>query len=168
MNQVEKEKNFCYYKDYPWPIITLRLVFLILVFSLGVYIVLDFKEILAYLYLLYGIFCLTLALPLSRCVHCFYHGRFCNTGWGRISAFLFEKKDEDEYLKKSSFYLLTYPLWLLPGILAFMKLLLIRDLKYLILFFCFVLLWLLGKLFLKWVCCRKCYKKDFCPEVPFK
>jgi len=168
MNQVEKEKDFFYYKDYPWVVITLRWFFLLLVFVLGLYIFLDFKQVLAYLYVFYAIFCLSLIFPLSRCVYCFYFGRFCNTGWGKVSAFLFEKKDEEEYLRRSSFYVLTYPLWFLPGLLALFELVLKRNLKYLILFCGFVLLWLSGKFFLKWVCCKRCNKKDFCPEVPFK
>ncbi len=167
MNQDTQEKNSLYHENYPRFIIFLRLIFLLGVFILCLYIFLDFKKPLAYLYILYAIFCSTLILPLSRCVHCSYYGRFCNTGWGRVSAYLFEKRNQSDYVNKSSFYILTYPLWILPGVLVFFELLFKRSLKYLILFCGFILLWFFGKLFLRWVCCRRCCQKDFCPEVPF-
>jgi len=168
MDRENKEQSFFYYKSYPWFIIFLRLISLFSFFILGLYILLDFKEVFAYLWVLYGIFCLTLVLPLSRCVHCFYYGKFCNTLWGKVSACLFEKKDEKGYVKKSSFYILTYPLWMLPEVLVFFELLIKKNLKYLILFCAFILLWFLSKLFLRWACCKRCHLKDFCPEVPFK
>lgn len=164
----EKNQKTDLYPPYPFAIIFLRWIFSGAAFGWGVYILVDWKDPLAYLYVLYGVACLTLILPLSRCIHCYYHGKGCSVGWGKIAGYLFPKEDEAEYQKKYSYYILTYPLWLFPGLVSFFQLLLKRNLKYLIIFFGFIAIWFLGKLFLKWVCCGRCHQRDFCPAVPFR
>jgi len=164
----EKNQKCTFYSSYPFSIILLRWIFSGALFSWGVYIFIDLKESLAYLYVLYGVASLTLFLPLSRCIHCYYHGKSCNVGWGKIAGYLFPKEDETKYKEKHSYYILIYPLWLFPGLVSFFQLLLKRNLKYLIIFFGFMGIWFIGKLFLKWVCCGRCYQRNFCPAVPFR
>jgi hypothetical protein len=86
--------EFAFCENYPKPIIIIRWIILLLAFALGIYALLQFHHMLAIVYIVYSVIALTLILPLSRCVSCFYHGKFCNTGWGKMAAYLFRKGDE--------------------------------------------------------------------------
>jgi hypothetical protein len=163
----KKEEEFKFYQDYPLSIILLRWFFLGIAFGLGIYILFQFKEILAYAYILYGAICLTLILPLSRCVYCYYHGRLCDSGFGKIAAYLFPKDEESKYTSKYVYFSLTYPFWLLPGLFAFFQVLRRRSWEALIIFLAFLLILLLERVFLKAAGCKKCYQRKICPGVPF-
>jgi len=166
MNEPNKEQYFC--KDYPWYIILLRWVFTSIIFALGIYISYHLNQMLSLVYVIYCVFGLTLVLPLSRCIYCYYHGRWCNTGWGKIAGYLFNKGDEEKYLGKFPFSILLYPFWLLPLLVGALQVLRQRNLVSLALFLGYGLLLFLEKVILKLVACQNCRQRTFCPALPFR
>jgi len=48
------------------------------------------------LYALFLVVTLLFVLRKHLCTHCYYYGRMCSTGWGRLSAAMF-KKDSGSY-----------------------------------------------------------------------
>ncbi|MCJ7508602.1 MAG: hypothetical protein MUO85_07725 [candidate division Zixibacteria bacterium] len=166
MNEPAQEPFYC--KDYPWHIIILRWIILSIIFALGIYIIYQLNQMLAWLYILYSIFGLTLILPLSRCVYCYYHNRWCNTGWGKIAAYLFNKGDEGKYVSKYPYAILLYPLWLFPLLLGMILLVRYRNLISLVLLLAYILLLVIEKLILRFAACVKCHEKAFCPALPFR
>ena len=161
----DEEFKFC--QDYRWYIVLLRWLFLGTAFGLGIYILFHLEDYLAYIYVFYGVICLTLVLPLSRCVYCYYHGRVCDSGFGKIAAYLFPKNDESKYPSKYVYFSLTYPFWLFPGLIGFAQVLRERSLECLILFLAFLLALFLERVFLKIAGCRNCHQRRICPGVPF-
>ncbi|MGB2696747.1 MAG: hypothetical protein WBD28_02670 [Candidatus Zixiibacteriota bacterium] len=169
MSQEQEKKNeeFKFYENYPLPIVLIRWLFLGAAFVLGIYILFQFKDILAYIYIFYGALCLMLILPLSRCVYCYYHGRVCDCGFGKVASYLFPKNDEAQYSSRYVYFALTYPIWLFPAFLGFIQILRQRSLKALIVFLAFLLVLFLERVFLKIAGCRNCHQRKTCPGVPF-
>ena len=164
----EIDKKSCLYENYPWYIIILRWIILSTIFILGIYICYQLNQMVAWLYIFYSVFALTLVLPLARCVYCYYHNRWCNFGWGKIAGYLFKKGDEGKYVEKYPFAILLYPLWLFPLLVEITQLIRERNLISLILLVAYVLLLYIEKLILRFVACTNCSQRGFCPALPFR
>ena len=163
----KRTEEFQFYHDYPLYTVLLRWLFLAVAFGLGIYILLKFKDILAYIYVFYGAICLTLILPLSRCVYCYYHGRRCDSGFGKVAAYLFPKGDESRYPAKYVYFSLTYLFWLFPGLLGLIHLLRKRSSEALLIFLAFLLALLLERVILRKLGCKNCHQREICPGIPF-
>jgi hypothetical protein len=175
-NQAEKE-NFIFRDTYPKHVIIIRWIILILAFALGIYILSGIKDWLGVVYVIYSLIALTLILPLSRCVSCFYHGKLCNTGWGKVAAYLFPKgmnhvvdtkADEYKYIEHYNYAILLHLLWLIPLLGSFFQLLRKRSMIVLILFLVYLFILLLEKIVLKKLACKRCHQREFCPALPFR
>jgi hypothetical protein len=160
------EFSFC--ENYPKHIIIVRWIILILAFALGIYVLFQLHQILAIVYIMYSVIALTLILPLSRCVSCFYHGRYCNTGWGKIAAYLFNKGDESKYVEHYNYAIFLHLLWVIPLLAALLQLIRMRDILTLSAAAAYVLILLLEKVILKKLCCTRCHQREFCPALPFR
>lgn len=167
-----KDKNetfeFAFCESYPKYIIVIRWIILLLAFALGIYILLELHHTLAILYIIYSVIALTLILPLSRCVSCFYYGKFCNTGWGKIAAYLFKKGDEARYVDNYNYVIFLHLLWLIPLLAVFLQLVRGRNIWVLVIFVAYILVLLVEKIVLKKLCCKRCHQREFCPALPFR
>ncbi len=168
MNQELPEQSFKYCDSYPKPVIIIRWIVLAIAFILGIYILWGIKDVVGLAYVIYSLAALTLILPLSRCASCFYHGKACNTGWGKVAAYLFPKGDESKYVDNYSYSIFLHLLWLIPLLGALFRLIRSRNVLTLSLFAGYVLVLLLEKIVLKKLGCVKCHQREFCPAVPFK
>jgi hypothetical protein len=166
----EKDKTFepAFYENYPKRIIVVRWIILLIAFALGIYFLIGLKEMLAIIYIIYTIMALTLILPLSRCVNCFYHGKFCNTGWGRIAAYLFKKGDESKYVEHYNYAIFLHLLWLLPLLVGLLQLVRKRNIGILVILVIYVFVLFVEKVVLKKLCCKRCHQREFCPALPFR
>lgn len=160
------ELSFC--ENYPLLIILIRWIILLLAFGLGIYVLLKLHHMLALIYIIYSIVALTLILPLSRCVSCFYHGKFCNTGWGKIAAYLFKKGDESKYVDHYNYAIFLHLLWLVPLLVALLQLIRKRDVFALSIFLIYLFVLFIEKIILKKLCCKRCRQREFCPALPFR
>ena len=168
MNQEAEKENFTFCHTYPKYVIIIRWIILAVAFALGIYILSDIKEILGIVYVLYSLIALTLILPLARCVSCFYHGKACNTAWGKVAAYLFPKGDESKFVHHYNYAIFLHLLWLIPLLASFFQLLRKRDLLALIIFFSYLFILLMEKIILKKLACSRCHQREFCPAVPFR
>jgi hypothetical protein len=109
MEQLIKKGSFNYCETYPKRVIFFRWIILTMAFTLGVFILSQIKPAMGIIYALYALYALTLVLPLSRCVNCFYYGRACNTGWGKVAAYLHGKGDESRYVEQYNYAALGSP-----------------------------------------------------------
>ncbi len=160
------EFSFC--ENYPKRIIIIRWLILSLAFALGVYILLELHFAVSILYIVYSLIALTLILPLSRCVSCFYYGKFCNTGWGKAGAYLFKRGDESKYVEHYNYAIFLHLLWLIPLLVALLQLLRKRDILALSIVAIYLVLLLVEKITLKRLGCARCHQRDFCPALPFR
>ena len=168
MNDKDKTCEFTFYENYPKYIIVFRWIILLLAFVLGIYVLLDFYYMLAVVYVLYSVMALTLILPLSRCVSCFYYGKFCNTGWGRVASYLYRKGDESKYVDHYNYAIFLHLLWLVPLLVVLLQLARKRNILALSILVIYLFILLIEKIILKKLCCRRCHQREFCPALPFR
>ncbi len=168
MNDENQADEFSFCDNYPAHIIVIRWIILLLAFALGIYVLLEFHHMLAIVYIVYASLALTLILSLSRCGSCFYHGRFCNTGWGKIAAYLFKKGDESKYVDRYDYAIFLHLLWLIPLLAAALQAIRKRNVLALAIFAAYLLTLFVEKIILKKLCCKRCHQRDFCPAVPFR
>jgi hypothetical protein len=145
-----------------------RWIVLTFAFILGIFILSRIKPAWGIIYVLYALYALTLILPLSRCVNCFYYGRVCNTGWGKVAAYLHRKGDESKYTEHYGYAISLHLLWIVPLLASLFKLLTEKNLFFLIFFLVYIVILWLEKVGLKKLACRRCHQRDFCPALPFK
>jgi len=93
------EKQKLYEKgleNYPKPTVALTNVLLSLWFGFAVYGMSALKlgglSVVSIVYLLFAIIMLGLVLRKHLCTHCYYYGKLCGTGWGKLSSCLFKEK----------------------------------------------------------------------------
>jgi hypothetical protein len=162
----QEELAFCH--SYPKSVIIIRWIILGGAFALGIYVLTSIKEVLGLAYVIYSIIVLTLILPLSRCAGCFYHGKACNTGWGKVAAYLFPKGDESKYVDLYDYAIFIHLLWIIPLLASFFQLVRARNLLALVVFGVYLFVLLLEKIVLKKLACARCHQRELCPAVPFR
>lgn len=157
-----------YLKEYPVPyIIGSNLVCLaaLLVAFVGMYPLLN--GLLSATHLLVFIL-LWLALRKSLCTACYYYGRKCSTGWGKIASFLYKKAGKKEEIadKLAGF---TWMVWFTAVPALALLYLTIAQFSYyrlgmLVLFGIMIgaHMWLHAK------CCFYCKNRGTCIGSPFK
>ena len=168
MEQMSQEQSLRYCDSYPRPVIIIRWIILGMAFVLGLYILWGIKEVLGLAYIIYSLVALTMILPLSRCVSCFYHGRSCNTGWGKVAAYLFPKGDESKYVDNYSYSIFLHLLWIIPLLGGFLQLARRKNLPALSVLAGYAFLLLVEKIVLKKLTCARCRQREFCPALPFR
>ena len=79
-----------------------------------------FSPLLAWIYLLFAIVMVGIVLRKLVCTNCYYYGKWCCTGWGKLSALFFKKGNIENFDKSIGIKLapLTYGLLsLIPVVL---------------------------------------------------
>ena len=168
MSDKNQAGEFSFCENYPVPIIIIHWIILLLAFGLGIYILLEVHQILAIIYVVYSVVALTFILPLSRCVSCFYYGKLCSTGWGKIAAYLFKKGDESKYVEHYNYAIFLHLLWLVPLLVALLQLVRKRDVFALSIFVTYLFILFVEKIILKKLGCKRCHLREFCPALPFR
>lgn len=126
-------QNIKSYEDFPFWIPLLSCALALSVYALGAYIFSFLGILFAVFYL---IFCLWIELGILRksCVSCYYYGKLCGLGRGKLCALFFKKGNPKEFAEREiswkdllpDFLVLIFPLT--GGIII-----LIRDFTWLIL-----------------------------------
>jgi hypothetical protein len=85
------EKTKCY-DNFPAWMALLAVLLTLLIYAIGALILAGFNSVIAILYLLY---CLWIELRVLQrsCVNCFYYGKTCGLGRGKLCSVLFKKGD---------------------------------------------------------------------------
>ena len=88
------------YEKFPLRTVLISNLAALLIYGLGFAILIRTGLYFALIYLLY-VLLLELRLIKNHCTGCYYHGRICGFGKGRISAWFFKKKNPAEFCNKS-------------------------------------------------------------------
>ena len=86
------------FENYPCRIIIISNLVSIAIYLIGAYIIYQVGIIWLLLYLLY-IFGLEIRLMKRSCVNCYYYGKFCAFGKGKISSLFFKKGNSHKFIK---------------------------------------------------------------------
>jgi len=167
-DQANPQQNLAFCDSYPKSVIVIRWIILVAAFALGIYILTNIKQLLGLAYIIYSLVVLTLILPLSRCSSCFYHGKACNTGWGKVAAYLFPKGDESKFVRHYDYAIFIHLLWIIPLLASLFQLVRLRNLLALVVFGLYLFILLIEKITLKKLACSRCRQREFCPAVPFR
>ncbi len=114
-------ENHCY-ENYPLWIVLVSNLFSISIYIIGTYIISGLGLIYAIIYLIYCLF-MEIRLLKNGCVNCYYYGKICGFGKGKLSALFFKKGDISKFNEKETSWkdmipdLLVLALPLIAGII---------------------------------------------------
>jgi hypothetical protein len=152
---------------YPYRIILTRWFFAAAEMGLASFLVFSFHFYIGLLFLIYGVVCVFVLLPLIRCVRCYYYGKRCNFGWGVMVSKLFPRVEGEEFYSAYGYTVLFWPLRIIPLGIG-----LLRIIDGFMGGFYFVPQGLLGIYLLvillhRWIyrasACARCRQKNICP-----
>ena len=153
-------------KKYPLAFVIGQNVFLLVYFGIGFLSMLSLQvygfPILSVFYVFSLAIMLLFVLRKHLCTHCYYYGKRCNTGWGKLSSFMF-KKESGNYQLGIKLANITWALAILiPIIGSILALVLNYSLFTLSLLFLFVSLTPINLVIHK-KACEKCKIRFICP-----
>jgi len=84
------------YENYPWWIVLLSNLVSLSIFFIGAYILYGLGLIFTIVYIMYCLF-MEIRLLKKSCVNCYYYGKTCGFGKGRLSALFFKQGDISKF-----------------------------------------------------------------------
>ncbi|MCJ7745944.1 MAG: hypothetical protein MUP40_06630 [Actinobacteria bacterium] len=84
-------------EEYPKVGILLGNLVMVVWIALGTIACYFFNHIVAWVYLGVAVTMVFVVLRRLICTNCYYYGRWCPTGWGKLSALLFKKGDIEKF-----------------------------------------------------------------------
>lgn len=156
------------YESYPLWMVMLSNSLSISTYIIGAYILYGLGIIFTVLYVL---FCLAMEIRLLRngCTSCYYYGKTCAFGKGRLSSYFFKKGDPSSFSNKEVSWYVVLPdflVFLFP--LAGGIILLFNEFSWLIflLIITILILSLGGNAFIRSLTCKNCKQRDLgCPAA---
>ncbi|MDY9923922.1 hypothetical protein [Methanobacterium sp.] len=156
------------YESYPLRMVILSSSLSISIYLIGAYILYGLGIIFAVLYLL---FCLGIEVQLLRkgCTSCYYYGKTCAFGKGRLSSYFFKKGDPSFFPNKEVSWYAVLPdflVFLFP--LAGGIILLFYEFNWSILLLIIIvfILSLGGNAFIRSLTCKQCKQRELgCPAA---
>ncbi len=96
------------YENYPRSTVALANLQTASVYALGVVILSGFGIVVAFLFLAY---CVGMVFSVLRrsCVNCYYYGKTCFSGWGRVSSRIFKRGDPQTFATREVSWLVILP-----------------------------------------------------------
>ncbi len=160
----EKLYNKGYEKFSPIWIISQNIL-LLLYFTIGTFGISHIKinkiPVISIIYALFIFSMLVFILRKFVCTSCYYYGKNCNTGWGKLASFLF-KKDSKTYKSGFIMALLTWGSGLLfPAVIMIITLLISYSKSLLVTLIIFIIFGLITTIFHA-KSCRRCKRKFTC------
>ncbi len=164
MNTKELYKNG--FEEYPYSIVISQNLFFLLYFGTGFAGMLSLKifeiPLISILYAIFIVVMLLFVLRKHLCTNCYYYGKRCSTGWGKLSSLMFKEKSGN-YELGIKLANITWALATLTPIIGIIISLFINFSGYkLALLLLFVVLTPVNFLFHK-NSCKRCKLRNICP-----
>ena len=158
-------------EDYPLTTVIGQNLFFIAYFVLGIVGMWNLKlmkiPVISILYALFLIIMLIFVLRKHLCTNCYYYGKRCNTGWGKLAKMMFEK-DSGHYKLGVKLAGITWGLATLIPIIGIITVLIFKfELYLLAILFLFILLTPINFTIHKHSC-TKCKMRNICPASMVK
>ncbi len=155
------------YKNYPAWIVIISNLFSLGIYGLGFLITYMLGPVFAILYLVY-ILLFELRLIGSHCTNCFYRGKVCGFGKGKISSWFFKKGDISKFCENEFTFKDMIPdmlITLIPLIIAIILLIIEFNLLLLLAILLLILLTTIGNAYVRGsLTCKYCKQKELgCP-----
>lgn len=159
--------NQCY-ESYPGWMVVLSNALTISIYIIGAFILYGLGIIFTALYLL---FCLFMEIRLLKkgCVNCYYYGKTCAFGKGRLSSYLFKKGDPELFYQEEVSWYAVLPdflVFLIPLAGGIILLFINFNWITLILILTIIILSLGGNPFIRSLSCKHCQQRELgCPAA---
>lgn len=165
---MDNQKDYEKYEEFPTTIIVLRTLFEILVYGVGAVILARFSIWIGIYYVAYCALMAGLVIAV-RCKYCYYYGKSCPSGSGRIAPYLVEKGLHEKFSTHGRYMVPAVLTWVLPvfgGIT-----LVVQHFSWiavgLLLLFVVLRFYVSEKISIKYGCVH-CMQKDDCPTYQLK
>jgi hypothetical protein len=165
---MQKEET---YENFPIKIALLSVIFTIATYGIGTYIILGFGIVWA---VLYAIYCVIIEIVIMKksCTGCYYYGKVCGLGKGKLAAKLFKKGDSQKFIDSEVSWIQILPdlLTLILPIGAAIALLIINfqgNLIILVFLIILIVLYLIGNALIREnLTCKYCKQRELgCPAA---
>jgi len=157
-------------EEYPKAGIILGNILLLVWIALGTIACWYLSPPVAWIYLALAIVMVFVVLRKMICVHCYYYGKWCSTGWGKLSALFFKQGDLEKFATCPGFIVapLTYgSLILIPILLIVISLLDEFSTEKIIVLGLLVVVSISGVIN-RWKSCAHCKMQTICPGAAAK
>ncbi len=154
------------FNEYPLVYVIFQNIFFVFYFGIGFWGMWELKvfgfPLFSFFYAVFLIVMLIFVLRRELCTNCYYYGKRCSTGWGKLSSFMF-KKGTGNYKLGVKLAGITWGFASLFPVLGIIVVLVINfSFKNLILLLLFVSLTLINILIHK-ESCKRCKMRFICP-----
>jgi hypothetical protein len=154
-------------ENYPIKIVCVSATLTIISYLLGTLVFYVLHPVLGILFLLLTVSTIIVSMRL-RCTHCYYLGKYCNFGLGKLAAIIFKKGDPKEFenpRKVISTAILSFGTMLLPVIAGIWLVLFDFSLVNLGLLLVYIFFGILPNFFVRGSFCDKCMQGQLgCPS----
>ena len=153
-------------KEFPRDIVLTENMTLAAWIAAGTAISWQLSHFAAILYFGYSAIMILFIMRKLVCTRCYYYGRTCHVGWGKLSSLLFKKGDINEFsscmgMKIAPFFFIS--LALIPIILGTASLVHKTSILTVILMAVLVILVIISSVFSRKKSCSMCKMKTICP-----
>lgn len=158
-------------EEYPMAGIILGNLVMILWIALGTLACWFFYPIVAWIYLVLAVIMVYIILRKLVCTNCYYYGKWCAIGWGKLSALLFKRGNIEDFEKSIGIKLapLTYGLLaLIPLVLIVISIVLSFSLYKVIVLVLLLLISFYSTTISRKKTCKKCKMRLICPGSAVK
>lgn len=153
------------YENYPWWSIVLSDLVPLTIYVIAGVLIYQFGLIAFIIYLIYFAILEITYYP-RACVYCYYYGKWCFSGKGKVAALFFKKQDPKIFCKRKANFLSTLPellVVIVPVILGVYLLIQDFNLWVLILIIFDILLWMFGNALVRGkLACPHCAQGQIC------
>lgn len=84
-------------EEYPLSVVLIENIVLALWIVLGTIFVSQISVIIGLIYIACALIVILVVMRKLLCTHCYYYGKRCHVGWGKISSILYDKGNLDEF-----------------------------------------------------------------------
>lgn len=155
------------YENYPYSLILACNIFSFVIYAIGVYLLSRISVYLMIPYIIFILWCESRVLKHS-CINCYYYGKRCAFGKGKVCSIFFSKGNPKEFLSKKITWKSVAPdflVFIIPLIAGIAVLIMDFKLTILALVIALFLLGFMGSAFVRGkIACRHCRQRELgCP-----
>lgn len=154
-------------ENYPIKIVCISATFTIFSYLLGTIVIYVLHPILGFIFLLLAVSTIIISMKL-RCTHCYYLGKYCNFGLGKLTAILFKEGESEEFRNTRKVVptaMLSFGTMLLPVITGIGLIVIDFSLINIGLLLVYILFGIMPNFFVRGNFCEKCMQGHLgCPS----
>jgi len=153
-------------EEYPWSVVLIENLVLAIWILLGTILIAQFSLLIGLIYMVSALVMILVVMRKLICTCCYYYGKNCHVGWGKISSLLFKQGKIEEFgtcTGQKVAPILFGLLALIPMIFGFISLLKDFGIDKLVLVILLVASILYSSVISRKKSCQKCKMKLVCP-----